>query len=202
MRWCFYWFYWVVSFKSATANARTNKPILNTMILSLPLYWLVWKLCHGDYSSNYETSINENAPKDVMSFVRYPKREQCMERGRCFRALFHIANYWCERRCASLSKGKDKYEPAESSISYQYDEEHFCPALGMKTTKTPMRILLFKEERNHLCPKHCISCSSIRLLDVWPLLHVEFCWSRKRWTDADWLDQKLVQNKCLTLLRK
>ena len=107
---------------------QNNKPILNTMILSVAFVLIGY----GSYAmviirSNYETAINENAPKDVMSFVRYLKREQYGTRPLLFGPYFTSQIIGVERGAPAYQKGKDKYEPAESSISYQYDEEHFLP---------------------------------------------------------------------------
>lgn len=107
---------------------RKNQPILNTMILSIAFVLIGY----GSYAmviirSNYETSINENAPKDVMSFVRYLKREQYGTRPLLYGPYFTSQIIGVERGAPAYQKGKDKYEPAESSIIYKYDEEHLLP---------------------------------------------------------------------------
>ena len=107
---------------------NSNQPIFNTMLLSLAFVLIGY----GSYAlviirSNYETSINENAPKDVMSFVRYLKREQYGTRPLLYGPYFTSQIVAVDRGAPAYKKGKDKYEPAESSFSYQYDEEHFLP---------------------------------------------------------------------------
>lgn len=106
----------------------SNQPIFNTMSLSLAFVLIGY----GSYAmviirSNYETSINENAPKDVMSFVRYLKREQYGTRPLLYGPYFTSQIIAVERGAPAYKKGKDKYEPVESNITYKYDEEHFMP---------------------------------------------------------------------------
>jgi hypothetical protein len=107
---------------------KNNQPILNTMILAFSFVLIGY----GSYAmviirSNYETPINENAPKDVMSFVRYLKREQYGTRPLLYGPYFTSQIVGYEFGAPAYKKGKDKYEPAERSFSYQYDEEHFLP---------------------------------------------------------------------------
>src|SRR6185436_4164538 len=58
-------------------SQQQDKPILNTFLLATTFILIGY----GSYAtivirSNFDTPINENAPKDVLSFVRYLKREQ------------------------------------------------------------------------------------------------------------------------------
>jgi hypothetical protein len=107
---------------------KTNQPIFNTMLLSIAFVLIGY----GSYAmviirSNYETPINENAPKDIMSFVRYLKREQYGTRPLLFGPYFTSQVVGYEFNAPAYKKGKDKYELAERPFSYQYDEEHFLP---------------------------------------------------------------------------
>jgi len=66
-----------------------NKPVLNTFILATTFILIGY----ASYTtviirSNYDTLINENAPKDVMSFIRYLKREQYGSRPLLFGPYF------------------------------------------------------------------------------------------------------------------
>lgn len=107
---------------------KTNQPIFNTMLLSIAFVLIGY----GSYAmviirSNYETPINENAPKDIMSFVRYLKREQYGTRPLLYGPYFTSQIVGYEFGAPAYKKGKDKYEPAERPFTYEYDEEHFLP---------------------------------------------------------------------------
>jgi tetratricopeptide (TPR) repeat protein len=107
---------------------RTNQPIFNTMLLAISFVLIGY----GSYAmviirSNYETPINENAPKDIMSFVRYLKREQYGTRPLLYGPYYTSQVVGYEFGAPAYKKGKEKYEPAERSFTYQYDEEHFLP---------------------------------------------------------------------------
>jgi hypothetical protein len=107
---------------------KTNQPILNTMLLSISFVLIGY----GSYAmviirSNYETPINENAPKDIMSFVRYLKREQYGTRPLLYGPYYTSQVVGYEFGAPAYKKGKDKYEAAERPFTYQYDEEHFMP---------------------------------------------------------------------------
>jgi hypothetical protein len=70
--------------------------------------------------ANFNPPINENDPRDVMSFVRYLKREQYGSRpllhGQYFTA--QVIDY--EQGDPIYIKGKDKYEIADRRLSYKY----------------------------------------------------------------------------------
>jgi hypothetical protein len=107
---------------------KTNQPIFNTMLLSIAFVLIGY----GSYAmviirSNYETPINENAPKDIMSFVRYLKREQYGTRPLLYGPYYTSQVVGYEFGAPAYKKGKDKYEAAERPFTYQYDEEHFLP---------------------------------------------------------------------------
>ena len=105
-----------------------NHPIYNTMLLSISFILIGY----GSYAtviirSNYETPINENAPKDVMSFVRYLKREQYGTRPLLYGPYFTSEIVDIKTGSPAYKKGKDQYEPAERRIEYVYDDEHLLP---------------------------------------------------------------------------
>jgi hypothetical protein len=79
--------------------------------------------------SNYDPPINENAPKDVMSFVRYLKREQYGSRPLLFGPYFTsnpIGMHYTEQ---TYIKGKGKYElgPQKYELDYRSEEMTFLP---------------------------------------------------------------------------
>lgn len=101
---------------------KNNKPVLNTFILATTFILIGY----SSYTmviirSNYDTLINENAPKDVMSFIRYLKREQYGSRPLLFGQYFTARPIDVEYGAAEYTKGKDKYEIASRKFSYVYE---------------------------------------------------------------------------------
>lgn len=115
---------------------RTNQPIWNTLLLSIA-FVLIGYCSYGmvPIRSNYETPINENAPKDVMSFVRYLKREQYGTRPLLYGPYFTAQLTEVNETDPVYKKGKDKYEEAERKVEYVYDEEHFMPRMWYSDQK-------------------------------------------------------------------
>ncbi len=99
-----------------------NKPLLNTFFLSMT-FILIGYCSYTTIviRSNFETSINENAPKDVMSFVRYLKREQYGSRPLLYGPYFTAKPIDVEYGAPVYVKGKDKYEISEKKFSYVYE---------------------------------------------------------------------------------
>lgn len=74
--------------------------------------------------SNFDPPINENAPKDVMSFVRYLKREQYGSRP-LFSGPYYTAELIGVKQGAPVyTKGKDRYEITDRKVEYEYDPNH------------------------------------------------------------------------------
>ena len=71
--------------------------------------------------SNFNPPINENAPSDVMSFVRYLKREQYGSRPLLYGQYFTAEVIGYDQGAPVYVKGKDKYEIADRKLSYKYD---------------------------------------------------------------------------------
>jgi MFS family permease len=99
-----------------------NKPLLNTFLLSTAFILIGY----GSYAtivirSNFDTPINENAPKDVMSFVRYLKREQYGSRPLLYGPYFTAKIIDLEEKAAVYTKGKDKYEITDRKYDYVYE---------------------------------------------------------------------------------
>ena len=99
-----------------------NRPILNTFFLSMT-FILIGYCSYATIviRSNFDTSINENAPKDVMSFVRYLKREQYGSRPLLYGPYFTARPVDVEYGAPVYVKGKDKYEISERKFSYVYE---------------------------------------------------------------------------------
>ncbi|HTH56924.1 MAG TPA: DUF2723 domain-containing protein [Cyclobacteriaceae bacterium] len=99
-----------------------NHPVWNTFLLATAFILIGY----GSYAtvlirSNYNTLIDENSPKDVMSFVKYLKREQYGSRPLLFGPYFTARPINVEYGAPSYVKGKDRYEPAERSFEYVYE---------------------------------------------------------------------------------
>ncbi len=99
-----------------------NKPVLNTFLLSTAFILIGY----GSYTtivirSNFDTPINENAPKDVMSFVRYLKREQYGSRPLIYGSYFTAKIIDFKDGAAVYTKGKDKYEITDHKLEYVYE---------------------------------------------------------------------------------
>jgi Protein of unknown function (DUF2723) len=124
-----------------------NHPIYNTILLSATFILIGY----GSYAtviirSNYSTAINENAPKDVMSFVRYLKREQYGSRPLLYGPYFTSEIVDVKTGAPAYKKGKDKYEAAERRFEYVYDDEHFLPRAWNEDHKDSYKRILGLDE--------------------------------------------------------
>ena len=124
---------------------KNNKPVWNTFILATTFILIGY----SSYTmviirSNYDTLINENAPKDVMSFIRYLKREQYGSRPLLFGQYFTARPVDVEYGAAEYTKGKDKYEISSRKFTYVYEpgQETILPRVWNSDHKeTYMNIL-------------------------------------------------------------
>ena len=101
---------------------KRNMAVWNTFILATTFILIGY----ASYTtviirSNYDTLINENAPKDVMSFIRYLKREQYGSRPLLFGQYFTARPIDVKYGAAEYTKGKDKYEIASRKFDYVYE---------------------------------------------------------------------------------
>ncbi|MGC4022130.1 MAG: DUF2723 domain-containing protein [Cyclobacteriaceae bacterium] len=101
---------------------KKNKPVWNTFLLATAFILIGY----GSYAtvvirSNYNTLIDENSPKDVMSFVRYLKREQYGSRPLITGPYFTARPIGVKYGEATYIKGKDKYEVGERKFEYEYE---------------------------------------------------------------------------------
>ena len=97
-------------------------PVWNTFLLATAFILIGY----GSYAtvvirSNYNTLIDENSPKDVMSFVRYLKREQYGSRPLLTGPYFTAKPIGVKYGEATYVKGKDKYEIGERKFEYEYE---------------------------------------------------------------------------------
>jgi Protein of unknown function (DUF2723) len=111
-------------------SQRSDSPILNTFLLSTAFILIGY----SSYATiviraNFDTPINENAPKDVMSFVRYLKREQYGSRPLIYGPYFtaRLAEPYFIEGAPVYTKGKDKYEITDHKTDYVYDQYAILP---------------------------------------------------------------------------
>jgi hypothetical protein len=120
-------------------SRRKEKAILNTALLSL-IFILIG---YSSYAlivirANQDPIINENAPKDIISFVSYLKREQYG-----YRPLLH-GQYFTAKLVDQVEgdpvymKGKDKYEIVDYGLVNTYDP-----------TKTTILPRIYSTQENH-----------------------------------------------------
>ncbi|MBS1506749.1 MAG: DUF2723 domain-containing protein [Bacteroidetes bacterium] len=99
-----------------------NKPVWNTFLLATTFILIGYcSYAMVVIRSNYNTLIDENSPKDVMSFVRYLKREQYGSRPLLFGPYFTARPIGIKYGEATYVKGKDKYEVGERKFEYEYE---------------------------------------------------------------------------------
>jgi hypothetical protein len=82
---------------------------------------------YGSYAtivirSGFDPPMNQNAPKDVMSFVRYLNREQYGSRPLLYGPYFTSNPVGLEYGDPVYIKGKDKYEESRRKSSYAYEQ--------------------------------------------------------------------------------
>jgi len=100
---------------------RIKSALGNTFALAITFILIGY----GSYAmilirSSFDPPINENAPKDVMSFVRYLKREQYGSRPLLFGPYFTSNPVAIHYGALTYVKGKDNYEPAERKYELEY----------------------------------------------------------------------------------
>jgi hypothetical protein len=128
---------------------KRNMVTLNTIILS-SAFILIGYLSYTTIviRSNFNPPINENAPKDVMSFVRYLKREQYGTRPLAYGPYFTAQLVDIQQGAPVYTKGKDKYEITEHKPVYVYEpgQESILPrAWNPEHKEAYMRIMNLKE---------------------------------------------------------
>ena len=104
---------------------QQNRPLLNTFVLSTT-FILIGYCSYATIviRANFDPPINENAPKDVMTFVRYLKREQYGSRPLLYGPYFTAQLIGIKEGAPVYTKGKDKYEITDRKIEYEYDPAH------------------------------------------------------------------------------
>lgn len=103
-------------------SIKNQKVILNTILVSLVFIMIGY----GSYAlivvrANQDTVINQNAPKDIISYVSYLKREQYGYRPLLHGQYFDAELIEQEEGAPIYLKGKDKYEIVDYSTVNKYD---------------------------------------------------------------------------------
>ena len=103
-------------------SIKKQKVILNTLLLSLTFVLIGY----GSYAlivirANQDPVINENAPKDIISYVSYLKREQYGYRPLLHGQYFDAELIDQKEGAPIYLKGKDKYEIVDYSTVNVYD---------------------------------------------------------------------------------
>lgn len=103
-------------------SQKKKKEVLNTFLLSAA-FILIGYCSYGVVviRSNYDTPISENAPKDIMTFVSYLKREQYGSRPLLYGEYFTAQPIGLKEGAPVYKKGKDRYEIQDRQMSYDYD---------------------------------------------------------------------------------
>lgn len=104
-------------------SIKKQREILNTALLGLAFVLVGY----SSYAlvvirSNANPPIDENNPEDVMSVVRYLKREQYGSRPLLHGQYFTAQPTGTEQGAAKYVKGKDKYIIGDYDLSYKYDK--------------------------------------------------------------------------------
>lgn len=103
-------------------SIKKQNPLLNTIMMSLT----VILIGYASYTlvlvrANYNPPINENNPKDVISFVSYLKREQYGDRPLLYGPDYTASVTSTERGEPLYRKGQDKYEIYDYKTIPVYD---------------------------------------------------------------------------------
>ncbi|MES2731251.1 MAG: DUF2723 domain-containing protein [Bacteroidota bacterium] len=105
-------------------SIKKQNPLLNTVMLSLT-FILIGYCCYAMVlvRANYNPPINENNPKDIISFVYYLKREQYGDRPLLTGYDFTTDVVGYAKGEPLYRRGKDRYEIYDYKSSPEYDPQ-------------------------------------------------------------------------------
>lgn len=179
-------------------SQNANRPLLNTFVLGTA-FILIGYCSYATIiiRSNFDPPINENAPKDVMSFVRYLKREQYGSRPLMYGPYFTARLIDFEQGAPVYTKGKDKYEITDHKINYVYDQYTLLPRMWSPEHKATYQNLAglaegevptFGQNLMYMF-QHQIGTMYVRYF-FWNFAGRESDEQGARWmTPADWFDK-------------
>jgi Protein of unknown function (DUF2723) len=128
---------------------KHNKPVWNTFLVATAFILIGY----SSYAtilirSDYDTLINENAPKDALSFVRYLKREQYGSWPLLYGPYYTARIVGMEYGAPIYSKGKNKYEITDrkSEAVYEPDQQTILPRVWNSDNKQSYMDILGLQE--------------------------------------------------------
>ena len=129
-------------------SIKHQKAILNTVLLGTAFILVGY----SSYTlvlirSQYNPPIDQNNPEDVMSFVKYLKREQYGSRPLLHGQYFTAQPVGTKEGAPEYIKGEHKYEVADRRISYEYDPSH-TTLLPRMYSSDPRHIERYREVTN------------------------------------------------------
>ncbi|MEM7109645.1 MAG: DUF2723 domain-containing protein [Bacteroidota bacterium] len=106
-------------------SIKNQKAVLNTLLLGVSFILIGY----SSYTlvlirSQYNPPIDQNNPEDIMSFVKYLKREQYGSRPLLHGQYYTARPVDTEEGAPEYVKGEDKYEISDRRLSYVYDPAH------------------------------------------------------------------------------
>ncbi|MEO0554434.1 MAG: DUF2723 domain-containing protein [Bacteroidota bacterium] len=104
---------------------KRQKEILNTLLLGIAFILIGY----SSYTlvlirSQYNPPIDQNNPEDIMSFVKYLKREQYGSRPLLHGQYFTARPVDTQEGAPEYIKGEKEYEISDRKLSYVYDPTH------------------------------------------------------------------------------
>ncbi|MFM9840524.1 MAG: DUF2723 domain-containing protein [Cyclobacteriaceae bacterium] len=128
---------------------KHNKPVWNTFLVATAFILIGY----SSYAtilirSDYDTLINENAPKDALSFVRYLKREQYGSWPLLYGPYYTARVIDVKHGVPIYSKGKDRYEITDhkSEVVYEPDQQTILPRVWNSDNKQSYMDILGLQE--------------------------------------------------------
>ncbi len=126
-------------------SAKYQKVVMNTFMLCFAFILIGY----SSYSiilirSSFNPPIDENNPEDIMSFIKYLKREQYGSRPLAHGQYFTAEVVDQEEGEEVYTKGKEKYEVTDHKTNYEYNEEHLT-ILPRMYSASPQHIQKYKE---------------------------------------------------------
>ncbi|MDW7694736.1 DUF2723 domain-containing protein [Flammeovirgaceae bacterium SG7u.111] len=127
-------------------SEKNKKEILNTVLLSLT-FILIGYASYGIIviRSNFNPPIDENNPEDVISFVRYLKREQYGNRPLLYGNTYEAKRTGIEQLSPIYRKAGDKYEVYDHKTKATYDKNILLPRIY---SQQPGHVELYKQWMN------------------------------------------------------
>jgi len=126
-------------------SIKKQKEILNTALLGVAFILIGYSsYTIAVIRSNHNPPIDQNNPEDVMTFVKYLKREQYGSRPLIHGQYFTAEITGTKEGDPRYRKGKDKYEIIDRDLSYEYDPEH-TTILPRMYSNAPAHVQRYRE---------------------------------------------------------